>query len=357
MIAFSLLGWGYRTLEDRRARSASPTGEAAWIWQQRYHRDVSPSAFLAARDFYLESVPARARLLVAADEEYVLTLNNHRIGRGGSPYRGDPDAYEVAPLLLPGGNRLVAELRNGRGPGGFLLRLEDGATRRPLAVTDAAWRIFPAWVFGLERGWLPLEDGEKPRIWGVPPLGRWGALAAPVEKAVGLGFPQGEGDGSAGVPPVGAQPLPLSPLPGGTPVPGAAVLLDWGREVTGYLSLELPAPEEREIGLLWVGETPPDPYRTRPAGTILLRPGSGAWDDAHPRRFRYALVVGLGGKAGALLTPLPAGVAPDLDLSVAKLEGAGGAFGVKPRPSRAPVEDEVWRKLQRLASVGGREKL
>jgi hypothetical protein len=162
---------------------------------------------------------------------------------------------------------------------------------------------------------------------------------------------------AAGVPPVAAQPLPLSPLAGGTPVPGAAVLLDWGKVGTGYLSLELPVRQERDIGLLWVGETPPDPYRTRPAGTVLLRPGSGAWDDAHPRRFRYALVVGLGVEVGAWLTPLPQGSAPDLDLSVAKVEGERGAFGVTPRPSRAPVEDEVWRKLQRLAGVGGREKL
>jgi hypothetical protein len=358
LIAFSLFGWGFSSLAERRARASSPTGEAEWIWQNRYHRDVSPAAFLAARDFFLESVPSRARLLVAADEEYVLTLNNRPVGRGGSPYRGVPDAYEVAPLLLPGGNRFVVDLRNGRGPGGFLLCLEDPATRRPLVVSDGDWRIFPRWVFGLERGWLPLEDGEAPRIWGIPPLGRWGKLGTPVAKPLGIGF------AGSSLAPIGSKRVALAPLPGGEPVPGAAVLLDWGREVTGYLALELAVPQELAIGLLWVGETPPDPYLARPAGTILLRPGRGSWADAHPRRFRYALVVGLGAPASALVTPLsgalgegPPAAAPDLDFSVAKIEAQGGAFGVVPPPSRTPVEDEVWRKLQRLAGVGGGKEL
>lgn len=364
LVAFSLFGWGYSAFAERRARASSPTGEAEWIWQERDHRDVSPAAFLAARDFFLERVPARARLLVAADEEYVLTLNNRPVGRGGSPYRGVPDAYEIAPLLLSGGNRLVVELRNGRGHGGFLLCLEDPATRRRVVVSDAGWRIFPRWVFGLERGWLPLEDGEAPRVWGIPPLGRWGKLGAPVAKALGIGSGpvavRPIGEASAPIAPIASRTLALAPLPGGKAVPGAAVLLDWGQEVTGYLALELAVPQELAIGLLWVGDTPPDPYLARPAGTILMRPGSGLWADAHPRRFRYALVVGLGAPSSALLTPLTGTkgeTAPDLDFSVAKIEAEGGAFGVVPPPSRTPVEDEVWRKLQRLAGVGGGEKL
>ncbi len=357
LIVLVLVSWGYRRGADRWARAASPTGEALWIWQHRYHRDFSPTVFLAARDFFLESVPARARLLVAADEEYILTLNNQPVGRGGSPYEGRPDVYEVAPLLQAGGNRLVAELRNGRGQGGFLLMLEDSGSGRHLAISDGEWRIFPHQAAGLEQGWLPLEEGEAPRIWGGPPLGRWGKIRAPRAKALGVGFDGG------GLPPETVRVGSIAPMPGGTEVPGQAVLLDFGREVIGYLSLGLAPREEREIGLLWVGSTPPDPYSSRPSSTILLLPGREEWSDAHPRRFRYALVVGLGAPRAAGLVPLPAlspnePPPPDLDLSVASIEGKeGGAFGVVPPPSRAPVEDEVWRKLQGLAGGGGGKEL
>jgi hypothetical protein len=354
LLGLSLLAWGGRALADLRARAVSPTGEAEWIWQERNRRDVSPAAFLAARDFYLESVPVRARLLVAADEEYLLSLNNHPVGRGGSPYRGQPDLYDVTPLLQSGGNRLVAELRNGRGQGGFLLRLDDAAGR-PLVVSDGEWRVFNRCSFGLERGWLPLDQGDRPQVWGVPPLGRWGLPGAAHGKPLGLAFAA-----ESRLAPLSAQPRALSALPGGTAVPGAGVLLDFGRETTGYLTLERPAAEELAVGLLWVGLEPPDPFSSRPAGTVLLMPGRGSWSDAHPRRFRYALVVGLGQPTGASLAPLPGGTgtAPaDLDVSVAKIEGRGGVFGVVPPPLRAPVEDEVWRKLQRLAGGGGREKL
>ena len=84
-------------------------------------------------------------------------------------------------------------------------------------------------------------------------------------------------------------------------------------------------------------------------------PGRRDWMDARPRRFRYAVVVGLAGCAGARVLPVPPARAAGL------LAGDGGAemrvFGIEPPPLRTPVEDEVWRELQRVPGVAGRKEL
>ncbi len=167
-----------------RARSL-PTRSAEWIWQPFDARDHTPAAFFAARDFHLAAPPPRARLLITADEAYIVTLNGKRIGAGafspdqppGPPpgRRGAPlDVYEVGPLLLPGGNRLLVELRSARGAGGLLASLIDEATGRQLVGTDERWRILPRHEEGLARGWLPIGGGVPALVWGYPPIGRWG---------------------------------------------------------------------------------------------------------------------------------------------------------------------------------------
>lgn len=364
-VVICLLAWADRTIADRAARRASPTGGADWIWQDRYHRDVSPTAFYAARDFTLDAVPARARLLAAADEEYLLTLNNRPVGRGGSPHQGRLDAYEVGPLLQEGGNRLVAELRSSRGQGGFLLYLQDPATGKELMGSGAKWRLFDHALFGLERGWQPLDEGAEPRVWGGPPIGRWGQLAPPVERQTEWVPPPSlpssfgaNGPGGSGLEPEGPTPpavtsLDLPLIVGGTPVKGAGTLVDFGQEVSGVLRLEMPPAADLGVALLYFGSgAVPDMFAARPDGAVLVVPGKISWEDAHARRFRYALLVGLGRPVSVRLLP---GKPSSTD--VEKRENGSGVFGVRPPPSRTPVEDEVWRKLQRVAGVGGGEKL
>src|SRR4029077_11094756 len=101
--------------------------KAQWIWSGRERNAQGPSAFYALRDFTLDMPPARARLLVTADEEYVLYLNGKRVGAGGYRAGAGLDVYDAGPLLLPGGNRLIAELRSNHGGGGFLLSLAGDA--------------------------------------------------------------------------------------------------------------------------------------------------------------------------------------------------------------------------------------
>src|SRR5690349_8401099 len=288
-----------RELPALASRLFQPTGGAQWIWAERDRSDASPAAFYAARDFDLEAPPERARLLVTADQEYVLHLNGKRVGSGAYEPGAGLDVYEVGPLLRPGGNRLVAELRSERGSGGFLASLVDGETGDLLVGTDARWRIVRRQQLGLARGWLSLADAEPAHSWGYPPAGRWGPPKEGPKKPLFLDLV------ARPVPPASSRPVPV--------LRGQGVLLDWGREVVGYLSLDVKAEEEMGTALVFTGAEPPNPLAVRPDAVVLVAPGARRWLDSRPRRFRYALVLGLTRPAAARLLPL----APGLDAKTA----------------------------------------
>lgn len=331
-----------RALPGLRARSL-PTGRAEWIWRPSDRLDHSPSAFYAIRDFSLDDPPARARLLVTADEEYVLTLNGKRIGAGAFEPGAPLDVYEVGPLLLPGGNRLLVELRSSRGVGGLLASLVDEAKGRQIVGTDESWRIFPRHEPGLPLGWVPIGGGEPAISWGIPPVGRWGMPKVGEPRTLLT-----DAAGSA-LPAVTTLPFPLPAGLNDGGSAGAAVLYDWGRPVEGFLTLGVQPAETQGTALLFTGEAPPDPLKMRPTAAVLIQPGRREWMDARPRRFRYALLVGLGAKAAAAVLPAPAMPA------MRSLDGE--VFGIQGPPLRTPVEDEVWSKLQRLPGVAGRKEL
>lgn len=345
LAAMALLGLANRAFSTLLARFTTPTDGGEWIWMARNRADRSPAAFYAARDFTLEGAPARARLLVTADPEYVLYLNGKRLGAGryraGSPL----DVYEVGDLLETGGNRLLAELRSDWGAGGFLAVIQDADSGRVLVRTDGSWRIVRRHHLGLARGWLPLGtsgglESEPAFSWGLPPTGRWGRpRLGPVRPRFAR---QVRRD---------ALPAVSATVPATPGELRTAMLFDWGREVTGYLSLQVPgAPQETEVrtGLVLTGDKPPDPWREA-SEPVLIVPGRRAWMAAAPRRFRYALVLGLDQRPlTARVFPLELGIR--VEEAVRRVEGV---FGVEPPPLRTPVEDEVWRKLQRVPGVRG----
>jgi hypothetical protein len=326
-----------------RARSL-PTGDSQWIWRQIDRMDHGPTAFYALRDFDLpDPPPERARLLITADEEYVLTLNGRRIGAGAFQPGALLDVYEVGPLLLPEGNRLMVELRSGKGAGGLLASLVDEATGRAIVGTDERWRTFEAHQLGLLRGWLPADRGQPALCWGVPPIGRWG------RPRVGSPRPLLSLDTAPRIP--AASILPASFPAGlveGRP-PGSPVLYDWRRPVEGFLTLAVQPGDKIGTALLFTGEEPPDLLLSRPTAAVMIQAGRHDWMDAVPRRFRYALLVGLVRPAAAAVIPAPA--APPARPVEPRV------FGMQGPPLRTPVEDEVWSKLQRLPGVARRKEL
>jgi hypothetical protein len=343
VLAVALLALADRALPAVATRTVLPTGGAQWIWEERGRNDATPAAFYAVRDFEIAAPPARARLLVTADEEYVLHLNGHRVGSGAWTPGAGLDAYEVAPLLLPGGNRIVVELRSGRGTGGFLASLVNGGNGEVLLETDGAWRIVRQHHLGLVRGWLPLGEAEPAFCWGYPPIGRWGRPEPGREKPL---FPD-----------LVARPVPPGKVRKDGPR-AKGLLFDWGREVTGYLVLDLPPREQRGTALLFTGAAPPDAWKESPAGAVVVPPGSRRWMDVRPRRFRYVLLLGMERPAAARVLPL----SPRLDAGTAAAllprEGKPeGVFGIAPPPLRTPVEDEVWSELQGLPGVARRKDL
>lgn len=349
LLAVLLLALAERGGRLLRAHYLAPTAGAAWIWLPEEPPPAAPVAFSAVRDFRLAAPPAAARLLVAADEEYLLSLNGKPVGSGAWRPGAPLDVYEVGDLLLDGANRLVAELRSSRGAGGFLLSLEVPGRRRPLVATDGSWRLFRHAQPGLVEGWWPSGPGEPALVWGVPPTGRWGSPgpSAPrplFARLIAAWEP---------VPAAAESPLDLSsasvppdPRALGAATLGRTVLFDWGREVTGYLELDF-APEAAAAppptSLVFTGTAaPPDPLAERPAIAAVCMPGETTWSDARPRRFRYVAVVGLRPLVGAGVVELAAPVALAADSPP-----ESGVLGIRPPRLPTPVEDEVWRKLKR----------
>lgn len=406
------------------------TGSAEWIWDRDRHRLTVPSAFWAVRDFDLEVSPRRAELLVRADESYVVHLNGRRIGSNHDRVDAPVDRYFVTPWLRAGRNRLAVELRSQRGAGGLLLALLEVAEggqeeasgeprgsgprrvepRRiePRLWTDSRWTIFRQDHPGILGGWLPVTAGEPAFSWGLPPVGRWGVPRPVVDRpsfprAVGEGWEMDAlparrvaagprllqaltaGRGNAGGAPAPARGGPLGWRPVRTgdandpgPGLGTAILFDWGREVTGYLSLVHREGGRRAPGLLRVGLEPPAPRVHGADAAVLTPPGGEVWRDAIPRRFRYALVLGADSVAQAWVEPLreplpeelrrepsrePSGAPPGEGLEgyfgglPTPPEPVPGVFGVDAPELATPVEHEVRRKLQRLASRARGEDL
>jgi len=96
------------------------------------------------------------------------------------------------------------------------------------------------------------------------------------------------------------HPLLLSdaPAPDLPPVPRA--LFDFGREVTGYLHLDIHPDPVQQAGLLYTAtDRVPDLLGVHPDGAVLTLPAQPGWEAACPRRFRYCAGGGTGAHGGA----------------------------------------------------------
>ncbi len=336
------LAYASRSVRAWRAEQTA-TRAAEWISAGDARRERSPNGYWLARDFTIEALPTSARLLALGDPEYVLWLNGRRVGSGAYAEGSALDAFEVAGLLQPGVNRLAVEVRSDRGPSGFLASLDDLSQpeSRPLVVSDASWRVFRRFESTLLTGQRALEGGAPAYSWSRPPIGRWG------EPLVGPLLPPFEAAVEALV-----RGTPSAP---DAKTPPHHFVFHWDASHTGYLTIQFATREAPQLALLrfYASEPATEGPSSLPIPVIVL-PARQLWLDAVPRTIRSIEVVGDVQVIAAGVAPL----APNAALAprpAPKL--SRGVWGLSAPPLRSPVEDEVGRQLERLASGGGREEL
>ena len=338
------------------ARADAP----AWIWRDHDLRHVQAAGFYAVKEVDLADLPLAAEVSILGDAEYVLTLNGTRIGSNRYGAGATLDRYRVERWLTRGRNRLVVELRSPSGAGGVWFELR--AAGQQLVRSDLSWTIYDTHWRGLYAR-RPMPAGDRPRLLGRSPLGRWGSPASGPERpafesALAAAEPlEDESYRISGM----AGPWQTSAGRGRRPPSlGQLVEFDFGVERTGYLQLSYREPPSRRseprqsavlvaFGQQPIGEPPW-------AADTLFQPisGAGLYQESTVRRFRYAAVAGLPGifKAEVLATTEAGWRA----LAPAE-PSARGVFGVRPPPSSAPVEHEVWRELERTAGFAvGKER-
>lgn len=320
-----------------RSRFLLPTRGAQWIWVEHAALAAHPVAVWAVRDFDVGARPPEStRLLVAADEEYLVYVNGRLVGAGAYAAEAALDELVLDEEMKAGWNRIVVELRSVRGAGGFLASLfvdreASAPSREPLVRSDGSWRIFRRRLDGLLEGWLPLDGGEAAVVWGAPPTGRWPAR----EKTEVV--PSFAGRLAAIRDPVRIETLhrPCSPpcgrgdSEGGAELPDSAFLVDFGETGVGFLELGLEAAPgfAYEVRL---GES----LRQLVGGsaTVLQAvplPERKLWLASRAARFRYALVLGIDRLEGARILEV---AQRRQAWELARGGEVEGLFGIEPRP-------------------------
>jgi len=296
LLAAATLAW-----DGLRARGV-PTARAEWIWAAGMEAG-RPLAFVAAVDFEVETVPARAEVRVLVDPEYELYLNGTWVGAGAWELGGTLDVWEVAERLQPGANRLAVIARAPYGVGGLLAAViadPEASTELALAASGRSWRIYAERPAGVLEGWSALDashaEPAEPLVWGAPPIGRWGRPhPGPARAAEEVGAAEVWG-------------REVSPLPG-PDGSRQAWLVDFGEVAVGWIDL-------------WGGPTPETRTRWRAAGSleeladapaagwvVPLR-GDERWRSPAPRRLRYLWIGSPEPPRAARVVPSATGIPP-----------------------------------------------
>ncbi len=319
--------------------------ETFWIWAPEDVRDARPVAVYFVRDLNLEQVPPGATVELIGDPEYVLWLNGHRIGSNRFQLPAVVDRYSIEPWLRVGTNRFVAELRSPTAAGGFRFVLRDRAQATWLQ-SDSSWRLVRTYNPGMEFPGTPYR-GEPVRLLGRGPLGRWsGAQPGPLREAFEeeLAADEIRIARQFRTPADPGVWYPLSQAPHGVVDLGPAVEFDFGGVETGYLQVSVSG--RPLAGLAFFSLEPFQGVPLETEALILPVEQRGIWQDVKPRRFRYALVLGLEGVRSAAVLP----VRPEVVTARSAGTVSPGLFRLQPPPSRSPVDHVLRRELQYLSS-------
>ncbi len=317
---------------------------AQWIWHPPIER-MTNFYLYARKALTLAEPPAGARLLITASSLYKLYVNGQSVGRGPNPADPSYyyyDVHDVAEHLRAGENVIAVEaynygaatpadvpgvLNQNWGRGGLLAELL-GPAGEVLAASDETWRVLqaPPWdadapvnctllgdykeIYDSRReipGWREpgFDDSAwlEPALLGRPPVEPWTML---IEREIPflLGervYPAYAAWESASVTyswrddwEVSREQslVPAGPHRRGDTGPARvrkthddftpAMLLDFGRDVTGYPEIHIADSAGGVIDVLY-GE---DPYMVR-VDRFILRDGPQVLQPFNRRTFRY----------------------------------------------------------------------
>jgi len=128
---------------------------------------------------------------------------------------------------------------------------------------------------------------------------------------------------------------------------GDLVEIDFGREVTGYLHLDV-APRAPAEGIAFFAAGAGASLDRAPDRLIVAVPGLGFWQDVELRRFRYVTLVGLESLQRVAVIP-----ASDAAYAAATpQERPRGLLGGAVEPARSPLEEALRRRLLEVSEAG-----
>ncbi|MDI9603112.1 MAG: glycosyl hydrolase [Acidobacteriota bacterium] len=158
--------------------------DASWVWHAADPHEVLPCGRSFLGRFHLPAAPAEARLTIAADNGYRVSVNGTPVGSGEAWER--PDSYDVARLLHAGENEISILATNGGtgpNPAGIIARLSGRlASGDGIEVhTDGSWASSEAPADDGDGAWTPV------RVIGAYGIGPWGAgggglTLSPIER-------------------------------------------------------------------------------------------------------------------------------------------------------------------------------
>ncbi len=342
---------GFDSLWLAYARNHQPTGSAQWISGRRME---APVAYYLVKDFAVDGDLTEAELQILADEAYTAHLNGNRIGSNRYRAHAPVDRYRVEDFLRQGSNRIAVLVDLTRMRGGLVARIvapeEDG--ERELVVSDDSWLVLPELPGPtFSRPDHQLRPLPRARAIGYSPRGRWGWLQlGPLRTVLEDQLLMNED----GTPARTARARSWRDQSGRSRRLGRGarnrrlgdwVEFSWNKPQVGYLSVRYGA-RRPPVGLVYFGMEPPNPAVDAPDLILVGVDRRSSWQDAVVRRFRHVLVVGVPSVIDAEVHRVRIAESEIWDPSTI------GVLGIQPPPAgtrlRSAVEDEIWRRVQRV---------
>ncbi|WP_077620282.1 family 78 glycoside hydrolase catalytic domain [Bacillus sinesaloumensis] len=307
--------------------------DASWIWNEI--PEYTPNIYNEFRKTFhvkYKTNVTSAKISISANQEYILYINEKKIGRGPSPSDNNwkyYDTYDVTAYIIEGQENIVSILvynfgtkeivtQQYQGPGGVIAQLEIDTDNEPIVIsTDSSWkcRQSPRWFQEVSRqhnwnGYKEVylaenEDGWEKADYDDTAWDNSQIIAKAEDKESAWPrlipreipflhkekiFPSTifSKEGNLGTISIEQPNLENSVISVDASVPGSmpALVYDFEKEVVGYMQLEILAPKGGVVQLHYGESLDLTLY-----DTIILKEGKNFFNPFGRRAFRYLKVT------------------------------------------------------------------